>query len=111
MASHIELFESASMLKAAVESVSDRATVGHFPGFGLVIAAEWVGSMDVAKIRRRLQALLVGVAATVEGLPPDERIAVSWVGAEFGEKSHHLVFSVRPDDPGSLEVFVDGKKA
>jgi hypothetical protein len=110
MASHVDLFESASMLKAAVESVSDRATVGHIPGYGLVITAEWMGNMDAAKTRRRLQALLVGVAPTVEGLAPDERIAVSWFGTAFGEKSHHLVFSIRPDDPGSLEVFVDGKK-
>jgi hypothetical protein len=107
----LDLIESAQMLKAGVDSVSDRTTVGHLPGVGLVVVAEWVGEMDFAKTRRRLEALVVGMAATIEGLGPDELVTVAWLGTPFGGSPRQLVVTVKPNDRGALEVFVDGVRA
>lgn len=109
MSSHFEVLDSAKMLKAGVEAVSDRANIGYIPGVGLVVAAEWMGDMDLATIRRRLEALSVGMSATVEGLGHGERVFICWSGAEFGEDAHYVVLGIKPDVPGSLEVYVDGK--
>jgi hypothetical protein len=104
----IALIESAQMLKAGVESVSDRVTVGHVPGQGLFVVAEWLGDMDFAKTQRRLRALVMGMAPTLEGLDDGEWVTLAWLGTEYSKSPRQLVIKMRPSDPNSLEVFVDG---
>ena len=98
MSVHVEVLESASMLKAALESVSDRTSAGYVPELGLVIVSEWLGEMDLAKTRRRLQALVVGMAGTIEGLGPNDSITVAWAGA--GPRQPRWV--VRPRSRSSM---------
>jgi hypothetical protein len=99
-----------AMLRGALGAMSDDTGLVYVAGRGLVVSGEWVGDLDLPRVVADVRSLVLGLSGTVRGLAPEDTVTVAWLGGPSGgPRWHQVVAEMRPGEPGSLVVRVDGR--
>ena len=103
--------ESALPLEGAIEAGALAVVSQYIPEYGLQVNAfTYEGEAEDELKRETLISLVTGLASTIKGLDPNDWVSVGLTRNSFTDKRTLLLVRVKPSQPESLEVFVNGEK-
>ena len=107
--------KSARPLLEALESqggeyIIPQINAAYIPDYGLQVLVTYVrpfDEIDTEVLKGLLKQLISGAASSIEGLNSND-----WVSIALNAQppASYLVVRLRPDNPSSLEVWVDGEQ-
>lgn len=105
------VIESASPLEGAVQAGAVSVVSQYLPGYGLQVNAYALeGSVEDELNRETLVSLVTGLATTIRGLDQGDWVSVGLTRSTFLDERTLLLVRVKPDQPETLEVWVNGEK-
>lgn len=112
-----QITETGKPLSGAIEELSSDFSSafagGYIPGYGLSFVGTFapynmLSESETAPLIEATQGVLAGLAPTVKGLNPGEWVSITATVAQ--SPATYITIRVKPDQPDSLEVWVDGVK-
>jgi hypothetical protein len=110
LAADVKLLQSSQgVLVGAVNGALDDplGTTQHIPGYGFNMAGRpmFGDKFTADKAVEGLVTVLTALGGTLQGLDPGD-----WISVGFKTDDYPVLVRMKPGDPKTLEVFVDGVK-